>query len=383
MKKLLLSLLSLVVCLICADLALQLRREKHDREKNMWPHPVLHHVRAPSRTTLDTYRSIPFHIQINKQGWTESYDVQKEKPEDTYRIFYVGDSTTEAVVEHEHKMVEIVERRLNEAMSGSGLRVEAINAGTSSYGCLNYYLLVKTVLLDYDPDLVVVNVDMTDVVNDCVYRKSMVTNALGEILAVRPPEEDALFQYAMGPEGVIKRTEMPRWYQWLAKHSGLLYYAERVIDRRQWRRIESHLQIDETGNWLRQEWTSETERDVEESMRVLGLTIDLLNKRGVKVLITSVPHFLQYKGTQSARPHEVVREVSVKHGVPYLDSYNGLKPLIKGSDVKTYYWSNDNTHFNIDGNAIWGELQAECILDPANRLLPDGIHDMIEPGMTP
>ena len=75
----------------------------------------------------------------------------------------------------------------------------------------------------------VINVDMTDVVNDYVYRQTMVTNEVGEIMAVRPPEEDEKFQYAMTPQGVIRRVEMPRWYQWLARRCATLYYLEREL----------------------------------------------------------------------------------------------------------------------------------------------------------
>jgi len=47
-----------------------------------------------------------------------------------------------------------------------------------------------------------------------------------------------------------------------------------------------------------------------------------------------------------------------------------LMSKIKGSRVEDYYWSNDPTHFNENGNQIWAEAQLKFLLDRDNKLLP-------------
>jgi len=368
MKKLLLAFLSFAVCLVCADLALQVRRSWRNRAKDEWADPVLHHKWAPSRTTIDHARSIPYPLTVNSQSWVEDYEISKAKPAGVYRIFYVGDSTTQGVVAPEYKMVELVERGLN--ASAVGVRYEVINTGTSSYSFLLYYLLIKTRLLEYNPDLVVLNIDMTDVVNDYVYRKSVVTNEAGEIVAVRPPEEDFRFRYYTTPEGVVHRNELPGWRQWLSSWSGLAYYMERLVDRKQWRKIEAGFRLDESANWLKKEWSQEIRGNIDESMAVLTSTIQLLKHHGIKMLVTGVPHYGQYTGLLSARPHAALAQVAAANHALYLNSYEALKGAIAASRQSDYYWAEDPSHFNIEGNRIWAEAQLAFLLDPANRLLP-------------
>ena len=369
-KKLALAGLSLGVCLLCVDVALQVRRVRRDAAKDTWPDPVLHHKWAPSRTTVDRARSIPCPLTISAQSWVEDYDVAKTKPEGVYRVFYVGDSTTQGVVAPEHKMVELVDRELNRRAKGKDSSIEVINTGTSSYSFLLYYLLIKTRLLDYDPDLVVINIDMTDAVNDYVYRQTAVTDESGDVIAVRPPQEDFSFQYYTTPEGIVQRRALPPFRRWLSKWSGLAYYAERYRERERWRAIEAGMPLDETANWMRSPWSDAVSGSVDRSLSVLTETIDLLRDNGVAVLVTSVPNFGQFTGVQSAEPHRCLEKWAENEGVPFLNGFTALRPLIDGSAQPQYYWSSDPSHFNITGNAIWAEAQLVCLLPLLPSLNP-------------
>ena len=133
-------------------------------------HAVLHHAWIPNRLTTIDDRGVPFTLCTNSQGWPEADDVGRKKPAGVFRVFYVGDSNTQGVVMPEFKMVELVKKGLNARYRGSPVRFEVINTGTSSYSLLLYHLLVKTVLPDYSPDLVVLDIDMSDVPDDAGYR---------------------------------------------------------------------------------------------------------------------------------------------------------------------------------------------------------------------
>lgn len=368
MKKMLLALSSFLVCLVCADVALQVRRSWRDRVRDTWPDPVLHHRWAPSRTTIDRARSVPYPLTVNAQSWVEEYDVSKDKPAGVYRIFYVGDSTVQGVVAPEYKMVELVEQGLNRSAAG-GLRHEVINTGTSSYSFLLYYLMIKTQLLDYHPDLVVINIDMTDLVNDYVYRQSAVFEESGVVVAVSPPEEDVRFRYYSTPEGVVRREERPRACRWLSSWSGIAYYLARLADRAQWRAIEAGFDLDESANWLKKEWSPEIRGNIDASMTVLADTIRLLRRHGVKVCVTGVPHYGQYTGALSDRPHAVLEQLARSNDVPYLNSYEALMGAMKGSRQSDYYWAEDPSHFNRDGNRVWAEAQLAFLRDPGLGLL--------------
>ena len=358
-RKLLLALGSLVVSLVCVDVALQARRVRRNALKDTWPDPVLHHKWAPSRTTIDRARSTPYPLTINAQSWVEAYDVSEEKPAGTYRIFYVGDSTTQGVVAPEYKMVEIVERELK---VGRHTPYEVINTGTSSYSFLLYHLLIKTRLLAYAPDLIILNIDMTDAINDYVYRQTAVMDESGHVVAVRPPEEDFAFQYLTTPEGVVQRQPLSPLRRWLTSGSGLAYYIERYLERKRWRAIEAGLPLDETANWMRSPWSDEVSGSVDRSLSILTETIALLRSNGVAVAVTSVPHFGQFTGLQSAEPHTCLETWAEREGVPFLNGSTALRSVIEGSAQSEYYWPSDPSHFNAAGNAIWAEAQLEFLL---------------------
>src|SRR5262245_14779818 len=98
----------------------------------------------------------PYTHTYNRQGWISDHDIERAKPPQTYRIFYVGDSFTEGTVPMSQSVPSVVERELNERARGGPWRFEVINTGTLSYSPSIYYVLVRYVLMDYAPDLVVV-----------------------------------------------------------------------------------------------------------------------------------------------------------------------------------------------------------------------------------
>ena len=155
--------------------------------------PILHHKWIPSKKIIEAPKDIPsFLIITNKQSWLEDYDVTIEKPDDTFRIFYLGDSTVQGLVNSPFRMVQIVEKKLNDKYKKQDMKFEVINTGTSSYSFLQYYLLIKTQLLKYSPDLIVINIDMTDVVNDACYRRLILVDEEGNPAAI-PNHKTSLF----------------------------------------------------------------------------------------------------------------------------------------------------------------------------------------------
>jgi tetratricopeptide (TPR) repeat protein len=358
----LLLIISFCVVITIAEFFLRLNYVGNSLDLIIEDDPVLHHIWKPSIR----YANRIAHLTTNKQSWLEEYDITPEKPPNTYRIFYVGDSRVHGHVGLEERMVEIVERELNWKYAKGDIYVEVINTGTESYSGLLYYLLVKTKILKYSPDLVVLNIDMTDIVNDAAYRHIMETDKNGEITAINPNKK---YLITMTPHGykVVKNPIYFHVPDWLVRHSRLIRFI--------YVRLKSHIaqknKIGLRANWLAKEWTQEIQDNVNFSMDILSKTINLLKSHNVKVMVTGVPHYTQYTGKQSAKPHETLNEIAKKNNVPYLNSYQALKDMITGTEVSEYYWANDPTHFNAKGNKIWAEAQLDFLLDPNNRLLPE------------
>lgn len=94
-----------------------------------------------------------------------------EKPEGVYRILFLGDSFTQGYgVEENKAFPRLVEKQLNDHYKGR-TKIEIINAGVPNYSPLIEYLYLKNEGLKFNPDLVILEFDLTDFSNDLSYSK--------------------------------------------------------------------------------------------------------------------------------------------------------------------------------------------------------------------
>ncbi|MCH8860441.1 MAG: SGNH/GDSL hydrolase family protein [Thaumarchaeota archaeon] len=93
-------------------------------------------------------------ININNDGFRGS-EIQKEKPDDTYRIIMVGGSTTFGLkMLSEHTIPAHLQEKFNQLNLEK--RVEVINAGIHGYNSNDELNLIKKKIVYYDPDLVII-----------------------------------------------------------------------------------------------------------------------------------------------------------------------------------------------------------------------------------
>ena len=109
-----------------------------------------------------------FPFDTNSQG-LRGAEIVVPKPEGTYRIICLGDERTAGIDVAEadtfcQQMQELLQTR-------SQLKIEVINAGTPDYCPLLSSLQFRQKLMASQPDLVVLNWDMSDVWDDYCYRR--------------------------------------------------------------------------------------------------------------------------------------------------------------------------------------------------------------------
>jgi len=138
---------------------------------------TVHHAMRPG------YRSP--NIQTNSFG-LRSPEVAVPKPRGTFRILLLGDSFTFGLRAAES---DIYPRRLEEQLRGrfASARVEVVNAGVISYCPLLEYLQYRHHLHALDPDLVILNFDMSDVQDHLAYSRDLVRDSEGRPLFVTEP----------------------------------------------------------------------------------------------------------------------------------------------------------------------------------------------------
>ena len=130
--------------------------------------PVLHHR---GKANVKSFQILPdgtrVNIRTNSLGLRDR-EVPKEKGKEL-RLLVLGDSFTEAgTAPLENTAAKILERQLNDKKV-SPLPIRVINAGQVSYSPILEYLFLKNSLMKLEPDIVVLNLDMTDVQDDYIY----------------------------------------------------------------------------------------------------------------------------------------------------------------------------------------------------------------------
>jgi lysophospholipase L1-like esterase len=326
------------------------------------PNPIYHHAWKPNLNYVDNNREIPYSIITNDQGWEGNRQYSREKLPNVYRIFFMGDSTTFAVVASGKKMTDIVERELNDNATASGRKVEIINTGTSSFSILTYYLEIKNEILKHHPDLVVINVDMTDVPNDFAYRKFLRTDKDSLPQAISPFMESTNTRTILTPHGYIEEKGLPlmiaKWLEPLGKYLTVFRLLRIRLLSQNINASYGNTMLVTPGNpadWLSPVWTDEITSNVNYSMNILKETLHVLSANHIKVILSGVPHYLQYTGQWSAKPHEILENVAKDEYIPFFNSYEALRGRISDSSQEKYYWQSDPTHFNEEGNRIWAE----------------------------
>ena len=175
----LLVLLGVASGVTLAELASRFLVRSHSKSY-MVPDPILHHRLRRSITR----RVLGVEFSTNSLALRDrEYPVPR--PEGVHRILMLGDSFTEG---GGLALGETVAKRVEAALhSGKcAARYEVINAGVASYSPILEYLLLKRVGLQLQPDLIVLNFDMTDVHDDFIRTSHARFDPNGLPLAVLP-----------------------------------------------------------------------------------------------------------------------------------------------------------------------------------------------------
>ena len=282
-------------------------------------------------------------------------EITPEKKERAYRIAYLGDSFTEGTCPEDDSVPAIVERSLRIPEFDS---VEVINAGTSSYAPTLYYLLLRTKILPYHPDLVVVNVDMTDVFDDSLYGATLKTDANGDPSEC-PPGHPLLKTHRRTERGLEEITLSQRVLSWISDRSAAVkLVVQAVLHRRNYAR-DSGL-VPSAFAWCDPRRSPQTQQDVLHSMDMLSRVVKLAKASGIKIVVTAVPHLQQIQGKWSLEPMNDIASVCAKENVPFLNPVEAFKQKLGTTPPQEIYIPGD-MHFNAKGYRMWAEIQLEFL----------------------
>lgn len=294
-----------------------------------------------------------------------------------YSVLFFGDSFIEG-----YDLENSVPRHVCKALREGRLRQRAIhvlNAGTSSYSPTIYIAQAKLLIPALRPDLLVVDIDETDLGDDYLrYRDLAVRDDVARITAVRSTPANRQFT-----EGFlrIKQAHYPlylfRFWQRF-RHAHLDRQTARA--RADIKGVDPLMYSSDNAEGAAQRYAVEIavfEARVDE---LLSTASALMGGRE-KVLVAYHPHLQHLQPDARGRfwntfVRDTLERVARRSGVAFYDATDDLRQEF-GASPQAYYWPND-MHFNFEGLAAYARhlstrIEAQLSATRAERLpLRDG-----------
>jgi lysophospholipase L1-like esterase len=166
-----------------------------------------HHELVPDTVCRSKYPEWDVEFRVNNLGFRDE-DMTIQKQPGVYRVLLVGDSFVEGESVAESKTAAYLAEK--EITLETGSKTEVVNMGVMSYAPAVYYRVIKDKGLPLNPDLVMVNVDMSDFQNDYAYAKD---------IDKEENFQNILFQQQMGQPHVAVPAVNSRIKFWLRSNS--------------------------------------------------------------------------------------------------------------------------------------------------------------------
>lgn len=311
--------------------------------------------------------------RINSFGY-RGKDFAKEKPKSVTRIFVVGDSFTFGVGSEDDQTIPAL---LEKYLKRKGYNVEVVNAGAGHTSPITHYINLRDIHLQYQPDIVLLLFDLTDLWDDWMWERSVVSDDAGEILRI-----DQRYKY-----GKID------WWWSLRRYSAFAKWIDRKIVRpisqirllglkqyleakKSGMRLKAYISTSEDPNLadakleydgLLMMRGQKEERLITDNFKrtakYLSKIKTLVNQNNASLIIGMYPHGIYVGADQwsdgrrfwgfepkqytDLLPFELVKKFSQSNNIPYINTLD----LFLDAEKRVYFFDRDG-HLTPEGNVI-------------------------------
>jgi hypothetical protein len=293
-----------------------------------------------------------FVFKTNELGLRIGHEYSIQKPPGTKRIVFAGDSFVEGY-DYDMTVPARLERGLQPDFQKEGLRLEVIHAGTGSYSPVLHYMALKYKLLQLQPDVVVVAIDMTDTFDDYVKYGPIVQWRGEEPIAV--PSEMAGIQRSIR-QGMVKNLHFYERDFWIAATFDYLHLSQYIFDKNIGDYAKKYTKFREY--WVGDHGfkrplfdvkNPETRERIEYSLTWIARIVDLLRVRGIRLVIAMYPYKIQLQDPTLLSYFDVYADFAEKHGVLFHSAVNAFQ---NQPNIEALFLSGD-THYNYVGQEVW------------------------------
>ncbi|MEI2787944.1 MAG: GDSL-type esterase/lipase family protein [Steroidobacteraceae bacterium] len=305
------------------------------------PDEYRHHRMVPNSYSSFRQRDFEYIQRVNNFGM-RGHDITAQKPPGTYRILMLGDSFTMGKgVEDQETFSVLVERALKDKLAacGGARTIEVLNGGVDSYAPILSYIALTRDFAALSPDMVVLNLDVSDLVQESAYRQIARRDASGEIIGV--------------PQLHVEPSLTDRIRDWTNHHLFITRTLLYLMTARADDRTLSIRDVVEQANFAVAAHTLEGDTELRDQQwrnifESIGRIKSFAESRNMKFVLTIYPWGHQVNDTEwmpgrrafmpeGARPSEksrqTVHEYSARMGIELVDlfpvfrAYRGKRPL--------------------------------------------------------
>lgn len=328
---------------------------------------VVHHRLRPDvrfESTTDEYHYV---LHVNSLG-TRGREIEHPKPRGTYRILMLGDSFTLGKgVDDDETFSALIGERLERRLSaGLGVGFEIVNGGVDSYSPILSYLQLESIAPTVEPDLVVLNLDMSDLEQDTAYRSLARRDAAGAIVAVPSGEYPGEIAWAWIDRHLYIARVVLHMLAGISRPGDGAYVRDTVLTAR--RTLLTHTLIDDRVDRTEQ-W-----RNLFDSIRAIQA---YCVRARIPFLLTTYPWghqvgpkqwregrwmFLDHGDLPSNRSVETIHAISAADGIDLVDAFAAFR---EHADEPLYF--DRDLHWRPAGHRLMAEVLGQALEERLSR----------------
>lgn len=161
------------------------------------PDKIRHHKLVPNTDSRFEQPDFSYIQHVNNLG-IRGKDTSFKKPANHYRVLILGDSFTMGKgVENDQTFSALLEVSLNRRKACGASTFEVLNGGIDSYAPILSYLQLSEDLAPLEVDLVLLDLDLSDLLQEAAYREEAVRDSTGKIVGVPGSERQTSFIQAI------------------------------------------------------------------------------------------------------------------------------------------------------------------------------------------
>ncbi len=337
--------------------------------------PIYDHSYTPNCHSRFTTFEWDTEVKINAEGFRDDEILPKEQFD--LRILMLGDSMTWGYgVEKEETFSEVLQQK----MKAKGVKADVINAGATSYSPTLEYLLLKNKGLSYEPEVVILNLDMSDIQDDYFREKAAEFDQEGNIIRVSGIKEQTTLLYKI-------RNKM-KTNRFIADKISLIdsRFSTQIKEETQNTIPQGDPKTDRYAI-LRDMPVQDEEENWNRTFHYISLINELCKENDITFILTLYPYGVQVSpdewslgrhlfgfregAVQSDAPQQKVKKYAEENGIIYVE----MLEQFQESETFPLYFPYDG-HINREGhklaaNVLFSSLVEEGIVElPAQAEYP-------------